>query len=123
MARGAVLAGALGSVGFLMRVGHSAPRFVLTLIAIWVLAPFVAVALVDAMSKRWPAVSQPVLHTLMLALAAVSLSVYGAELVWPHEPPAFVFVALPPVSCLMMAIVVAVTALTSGRRSGQGPGV
>jgi hypothetical protein len=122
IARGAILAGAVGSIGFLIRVGHGSPRFILTLIGIWVLAPFVAVSFVDAMSKRWPAVSRPILHAYMLVLAAASLVVYGAELVWPHKPAAFVFVALPPLSILLMAIVIAATARTSGNRPQSGHG-
>jgi hypothetical protein len=115
-ARGAVLAGALGSAAITLRAGRSAPRLLLIAIAIWVLAPFVAVLLVDAVSKRWSAASQSALHAVMVLLALVSLVVYGAELVRPHTPPAFMFVLVPPASLLLMAFVFAAAAVVAHRR-------
>jgi hypothetical protein len=112
-ARGAVLAGALGSAAITLRAGRSAPRFLLIAIAIWVLAPFVAVLLVDAISKRWSAVSQSALHAVMVLLALVSLVVYGGELVRPHTPPAFMFVLVPPASLLLMALVLTVATVVA----------
>ena len=116
IARGAVLAGAIGSVGFLIRAGLTAPRLLLILIAMWVLVPFVSVAIVEVMSKRWSPASRGWLHAVMVVLAVLSLAVYGAEIVRPHHPPAFTFVVVPPVSCLLMAAAGSVAALVTGRR-------
>jgi hypothetical protein len=121
-ARVAVLSAAIGSAAFTLRAGRSAPRLLLVAIVMWVLAPFVAVAFVEIMSKRWSAPSRLMLHTVMVVLAVVSLAVYGAELFWPHNPPAFMFVVVPPVSCLLMAAVAVVAALISGRQSPRTTG-
>ena len=37
----AVLAGAVGSVGLLLRSGQRTPRLLLVIMAIWVLSPFI----------------------------------------------------------------------------------
>ena len=81
------------------------------------LVPFVAVSLVDAMSKRWAAASQLMVHAVMFVLAVVSLAIYGAELTRPHTPPAFMFVVVPPVLLLLVAVVSAAGAIISGRQS------
>ena len=55
-----VIAGAVGSVGFMLRVGHYNPsRLLLALLTIWVLAPFVALGWSTMVSKRWPAFKSP----------------------------------------------------------------
>jgi hypothetical protein len=115
-----VLAGALGSLAFTLRAGRSAPRLLLIAIAIWVLVPFVVVFLVDAVSRRWSVASQWALHTMMLLLAVLSLAVYGAELVRPHSPPAFMFVLVPPASLLLMACVFAAATVVTHRRLRKG---
>ena len=38
----AVLAGVVGSFGFLLRAGRRTPRFLLILFVLWVLSPFMA---------------------------------------------------------------------------------
>lgn len=119
-ARGAVLAGALGSLASTLRAGRNAPRLLLIAIAIWVLVPFAAVFLVDAVSTRWSAASQSALHAVMVLLALASLVVYGAELVRPHTPPAFTFVVVPPASLLLMAFVFAAAAVVAHRRLRKG---
>ena len=51
----AVLAGAAGSVGLMLHAGrHNASRILLALFALWVLSPFMALLLVNVISKRWP---------------------------------------------------------------------
>jgi hypothetical protein len=107
-------------VAVTLRAGRSAPRLLLIAIAIWVLVPFVAVLLVDAVSKGWSAASQSALHSVMVLLALVSLVVYGAELVRPHTPPAFMFVLVPPASLLLMACVFAAATVVTRRQLRKG---
>ena len=49
-------AGAAGSVGFMLYAGQrvGAPRFLLGLFAMWVVSPFVVLAVGHVVSKRWP---------------------------------------------------------------------
>ena len=50
----AVLAGAVGSLGLMLRVGHrNNSRILIGLFGIWVLSPFVAIVWANLVSKRW----------------------------------------------------------------------
>src|ERR1700687_1070241 len=66
----AVVAGALGSVGLMLWVGHRNPsRVLLVLFVIWDLSPFIALVLADIVSKRWPVVTRATLYGVMLILS------------------------------------------------------
>ena len=119
----AVLAGAVGSLGLMLRAGQRTPRFLLALFAIWVLSPFVALVWAYMVSKRWSVLTRVTLYSVMLLVALGSLAVYGADALWPRKAqPAFVFVVVSPASWLLMAIVIPLAALLSGRRSRRGGG-
>src|SRR6266446_8409199 len=65
----AVLAGAGGSVGLMLWVGHRNPsRVLLGLFVIWVLSPFIALLLVNMVSKRWSVITRATLYGVMLIL-------------------------------------------------------
>jgi hypothetical protein len=120
----AVLAGAVGSVGLMLHAGRNAPRLLIVLFAIWVLSPFIALALANVVSKRWSVLTRATLYSVMLVVALGSLAVYGADALRPpRAQAAFVFVVVPPASWLLTAIVVGVAALISGRRSRRDDGV
>ena len=124
VARIAVVAGATGSVGLMLRVGHrNDSRILLGLFTIWVLSPFVALLLADIDSKRWPVLTRTTLHSVMLILTLGSLAIYGdVALGPPRSKPAFMFLAVPLGSWLLMAVVVPIAAFVSGWRSRQGAG-
>jgi hypothetical protein len=114
----AVLAGAVGSVGLMLRAGQRTPRLLLVIFFFWVLSPFVALVWADVVSKRWSALTRATLYGVMLVVALGSLAIYGNDALRPRKAqPAFVFVLVPPASWLLIAIVVPVAALISGRRS------
>ena len=115
----AVLAGAVGSVGLMVRAGHRSPgKMGLVIIAIWVLSPFIALVLGDMVSKRWSVITRVTLYVVMLVITLGSLAIYVYDALGPRRPQAaFVFVAVPPVSCLLIAIVIPVAALISRRLS------
>jgi len=119
----AVVAGAGGSVGLMLWVGHRNPsRLLLVLFAIWVLAPFTALVLADFVSKRWSVITRATLYGVMLMLTLGSLAFYG-DVVWrPRPQPAFVFLVVPLGSWLLMTTVVPIAALISGRLSRRGAG-
>src|SRR5213082_3453012 len=74
----AVPAGAAGSVGFMLRVGHrNSSRVLLLLFGIWVLSPFVALVLAHVVSKRWSVLNRATLYCVMLLLTLASLAFYG----------------------------------------------
>ena len=111
----AVLAGAVGSVGLMLYAGRrNNSRLLLVLFALWVLSPFVALVLGNMVSNRWPARIRATLYGLMLVLTVGSLAFYGAVALGPpRAKAAFVFVVVPPVSWLLIAIVVSIAALIS----------
>ncbi|HLJ17702.1 MAG TPA: hypothetical protein VKV15_24610 [Bryobacteraceae bacterium] len=113
------VAGATGSVGLMLRAGHrNGSRLLLTLFAIWVLSPFVALLLANLISKQWSVFTRATLYSLMLVLTLGSLAIY-ADVAFgpPRAKTAFAFVVVPPASWLLIAIVVPIAAFLSGRRS------
>src|SRR5579859_6023940 len=65
----AALAGAGGSFGLMIRVGHrNHSGLLLALFAIWVLSPFVALVAATVRSKRWSVLARAALCCVTLAL-------------------------------------------------------
>jgi hypothetical protein len=118
----AVLVGAVGSIGFLTRVGRRAPRFLLVLFVLWALSPFMALVWANLVSKRWSVVTRATLYTVMLVLTLGSLAIYGAvALGLSRAKPAAVFLLVPSASWLLIAIVVPIAGITR-RLSRRGHG-
>ena len=105
------------SVAFMLNARGAHAGLLLTiLIGGWVLTPFTALALAYAASKRWSVHTRATLYTVMLVFALGSLAIYGADAIKPPVAQrAFVFVMVPPVSCLLMAIIIPIGSLISGR--------
>lgn len=116
----AVVAGAVGSVGLMLRAGQRTPRLLLVLFVVWVLSPFVALAWAHTVSKRWSVLTQAALHGVMLVVTLGSLAIYGHDALRPRTAQAaFVFVVVPPASWLLTAIVVSIAELISRRLAGR----
>jgi hypothetical protein len=120
----AVLAGAVGSVGLMLHAGRrNNSRILMVLFTLWVLSPFLALVLANAVSKRWSVLTRATLYSVTLVLTLGSLAIYAdVALGPPRAKPAFVFVVVPPASWLLIAIVVPIAALISGRRSRRADG-
>ncbi|MEK6410571.1 MAG: hypothetical protein AABN34_26905 [Acidobacteriota bacterium] len=119
----AVVAGAGGSLGLMLRAGRSTPRVLLVLFVIWVLSPFVVLAWANMVSKRWSVLTQATLYCVTLVITLGSLAIYGGVVLPPAgSPNAFVFVVVPPGSWLLMSIVVPIAAFISRRLSHRGAG-
>jgi hypothetical protein len=112
----AVVVGAVGSAGLLLREGQRTPRFLLVLFVLWVLSPFMAVVLADAISKRWPVLTGAPLYGVSLVFTLGSLVIYGAVALGLFRArPAAVFLLVPLASWLLIVI-----ALISGRLRQSG---
>ena len=120
----AVLAGAVGSVGLLLRATNRNPsQLLVVLLAIWVVSPFVALFWASIVSKRWSVLTRVTLYGVMLVVPLGSLAIYVADAIWPRSSPGpFVFIPVPPASWLFSALVVLAAALISGRRSRRADG-
>ena len=124
VALAAVVLGAAGSVGLMLRVGHRNPSVLLmVLFTIWVLSPFVGCVVADSLSIRWSAATRATLHGVMLLLTAASLAIYGRIAFGAPVPrPAFAFLVVPLGSWLLMAAAVAAAALASRAAARRGTG-
>ncbi len=110
--------GAAVSMGLMLHAGRrNDSRLLLVLMAIWVLSPFIVLALAEVVSKSWSAFTRAALHSVMLVVTLGSLVVYGHDALRPRAKAAFVYVVVPPASWVLMAIVLPVAALISGRRA------
>ncbi len=100
----AASAGAVGSVA-LMRRGGNPPGFLIVIMAAWVVSPFLILIWANLVSKRWVPPAQTTLHVVTIAIAAVTLAIYLNRIMYPpRSTGAFVFVAIPPISCMVIAI-------------------
>ena len=71
----AVVAGAVGSAGLMLRRGQRTPRFLLVLFTIWVLSPFVALAWANMVSKRWSVLTRATLYSVTVVITLGSLAI------------------------------------------------
>ena len=119
----AVVAGAVGSAGLMLRAGHrNDSHILLALFAIWVLSPFVALGLADMVSKRWSVLTRATLHAMMLFLTVGSLAIYwNLVSTPPGSKVAFPFLVVPLGSWLLITIVIRIAALLSRRLSRFRP--
>lgn len=114
----AVVVGAAGSFGLFLRAGQRTPPFLLVLMAIWVLSPFIVLVWANVVSKHWSSPTQATLYGVMLAVTLGSLAIYGDDAMGHRRPQAaFVYVLVPPASWLLIAIAVPIAAFISGRLS------
>jgi hypothetical protein len=112
-----VVAGAIGSLGLMLRAGRRTPRLLLVLFVVWVLSPFVALAWAHRVSTRWLPPTRTALYGVSLVVAIASLLIYGELIARPAgSAPAFVWVIVPPVSWLLIATTLATATLISRRR-------
>jgi len=106
----AVLAGAMGSLGLMLRVGHGNRSFLLMVFfAIWVVAPFAALIRAWMVSVRWSAAARTTLYVLILGIVVGGLVVYGEIAFGPSRArPAFAFLVVPATSWLLIVAVLSV---------------
>jgi hypothetical protein len=120
----AVLCGAVGSLGLMLYTGrHNDSVLLLLLFATWVLSPFIALLVANVVSKRWLVLTRVTLYCLMLVITLGSLVSYSGALSPPGTKPAFVFLAVPLISWLLMAIVIPIAASLSRRLSRKSDSV
>jgi hypothetical protein len=120
----ALLVGAVGSVGMMLRAGHRNPsRLLIVLFTLWVLSPFMALVLANVASKRWSVLTRATLYVAMLVITFGSLAIYGALAFGPlRAKTGFVYLVVPAASWLLITIVVTIAAVISGRLSRRGEG-
>jgi len=115
----AVLVGAAGSVGLMLRAGQRTPRLLLVGFLFWVASPFVALAWAHMVSARWSVVTRATLYSVTLVLTLGTLAIYGnlVDIAPAGSSNAFRFVAVPPASWLLLVLVIPIAELISRRRT------
>lgn len=111
-----LVAGCVGSVALMLRAGRASPQHVVMLLmSIWVAAPFAMLFAADRRSIQWRRAARYTLYGLMFALAPISLMIYANDqtLRPAHVSAAFLFVLVPPLSVLVIAISLGIAMLTS----------
>ncbi len=97
--------GALGSLCFTIHAGRNNKSVLLVLLfVIWVLSPFAALVVANVVSKRWSIFARKSLYSLMLILTVLSLVCYSGVLSPAGTKTAFVFLVVPLISWLLIAI-------------------
>lgn len=114
------LIGAAVSIALFLVARQQAPILLVVLFVGWILAPFVALLFAHYLAKRWTSLTQNVLYCVILMVSAVSLAIYGYQVIWPRQStPAFYWVAVPLASGLLAIIVVAIGVFSSRRKRSE----
>ena len=99
-----------------LRTGrHNHSVLLVGLFTIWVLSPFMALLAANVVSKRRPALTRVALFSLALVLTLGSLAAYSGAWSPPKAKPAGVFLVVPLISWIVMAIVIPIAASLSRR--------
>ena len=119
VAQAAAIVGAVGSVALTLYAGRNNNQpFLMVLMSGWVFAPFFGFALAARFSGRWSAATRAALDVLIVMVAIAAPVIYVRDLLTiPHAKGAFVYVAVPAVSWLLL-LAVAAAGFLSGRRAG-----
>jgi hypothetical protein len=111
------LSGAGGSLGFVVHAGRNNKSVLLIVFfIIWVLSPFVALLIANTISMRWTVHIRKTLYGLTIFLTLGSLIFYSGLWSPPGTRPAFVFLVVPLLSWILMAI-----AASRARRLSRKP--
>ena len=108
--------GAMTSIGLLRRAQQHPPLIVVVGFLVWVAAPFALLAMANILSTRWPRTVRVTLFVVTLLVTAASLAIYFDDnIAHRTAKPAFVYVAVPPASVIVSAIVLAIVAFIAKR--------
>ena len=114
----AVAGGAVGSLALMFHASQRTPRLLVVIFFFWVLSPFGLLALAERVSARWSAATRAALYVVMLVIALGSLAIYADDARGHRRPQAaFVYVAVPPASWLLLGVVVPIAAVMARRRT------
>lgn len=104
-----VMAGAGVSVGFTVFTGrYNSSVLLIVLFVGWVLSPYIALLLFNAVATRWSVLKRLALHSLMILITLGSLVLYCGLWQVPGAKPAFVFLIVPLLSWFLMGTAVLV---------------
>jgi uncharacterized membrane protein YhaH (DUF805 family) len=113
--------GAVGSFYLTLREGRNDKSILeIFLFLVWVISPFLALFIASAISKKWADITRKAVYILMLVITPFSLISYSGALKLPGMSPAFVFLIVPPLTWLLMAIVIPIAESLSRKKTRRG---
>jgi multisubunit Na+/H+ antiporter MnhG subunit len=118
----AVLVGAAGSLALMLHAARRQQSRILMLIfGVWVLSPFIAALIANAISNRWAVRTRTTLNISTVLLTLGSLVIYGeVAFEYVQAKVGFVFLVVPLGFWLLMAAAVGTAALISGGQPRRG---
>ena len=117
-----LIVGAIGSLYLTLEKGrNNRSAFLDILFLLWVLSPFAALYIASILSERWGALTRKSLYLLMLVVTPFSLFCYGGNIHLHGTKPAFIFLVIPPILWLLIAIVIPIAELMV-RKKSRSPG-
>ena len=118
-----LLAGASGSFYLTLREGRNDKSVLeIILFLFWVISPFLALFIASSISKRWADSTRVSVYILMLVITPFSLISYSGALKLPGMSPAFVFLIVPPLTWLLMAIAIPIAESFSRKKTRKEKG-
>lgn len=100
------LFGLVGSLYFMFNAGSNQKSILLLgLFTAWVVSPFVGLFLVTKFSKRLTVTNNSSFYWLLIIVTIISLVAYSGALPPPGTKPAFMFLAIPFVSWLLITTI------------------
>jgi hypothetical protein len=106
----ALVIGWVVSLGFTLHAGHHhRPVFLVILFLGWVSSPYLGLLAAGILSKRWPILTRQILYFLMIVLVTGSLVGYSGVFNPAGMKPAFIFLIVPLISWILIAIVIPVS--------------
>jgi hypothetical protein len=99
------IVGAIISLYFMFNAGRNQPSvFLIILFTLWVLSPFVGLLMLNNISKRWIVSVRETLYWLAIITTILSVAGYSGRFNTPETKSAFVFLVIPFVSWVIIAI-------------------
>lgn len=114
------IVGGIASVAMLISSGknNAAIPMLVVMFVLWVSFPFFVLAWATFASTRWVVAMRTTVYALTLMITATSLAIYGWRLLRPPATTgAFVFVIVPPVACVVFAIVMIIAARVARKQA------
>jgi hypothetical protein len=116
-ARVALVAGAAGSVLLMMRAGARQRSLLLMfLFTVWVLSPFIALAVANVRSSGWQPATRTAAYGAMLGVSFISLSVYALHALIPGLKSGFIYLVVPGACWVLIGMAFATTAALAPKR-------
>ncbi|HSP45105.1 MAG TPA: hypothetical protein VLO30_03865 [Chthoniobacterales bacterium] len=113
----AVALGAFGSIALWIRAAQHPPPIIIAGFIFWVLSPFVLLGAAHVLSKRWALPTQGALYAVTVLISVASVAVYADDAVAHRTAhPAFVYVAVAPVSWVVSIVAIGLGAWLAKRK-------